>query len=179
MSKKQKTFIIALISSAISILFFITLVKSKYSYDQVQLGQSLTNIPNTTSNTIYNTKLQVGKQYIFVEVADTPAKQKKGLSGKKELKDGTGMIFPYDPPRYVSFWMPDMNFPIDIVYIKDSTIFQIYHNVPNHPSDFPKEKLPSYRSNRPVDLVLEVPAGWCQTHQIQEGSRVHILTDNN
>jgi len=176
MNKKQKIIITFLL-----LLFLCTIIVKLYKHKihNQQVGKDTNAATVVSVHSIYNTKLQVGKQHISVEVADTPSKQTKGLSGKKELKDGTGMIFPYSPPRRVSFWMPDMNFPIDIIYIKDNTIFQIYHNVPNHPSDFPKEKLPSYPSSGPVDLVLEVPAMWCQNNQIQEGSQVHILTDNN
>jgi len=106
---------------------------------------------------------------IYVELADTPQKQAKGLSGRTELKDGYGMLFPYTPPQMASFWMKDMLIPIDIIFIKDNKVTTLYENVQPEP-DIPLAKLKRYSSKQAIDFVLEVPAGWSQKNGVKVGS---------
>ncbi|NMB56409.1 DUF192 domain-containing protein [Candidatus Beckwithbacteria bacterium] len=124
--------------------------------------------------TSYNHKIRLNNTELMVEIADTPEKQEQGLSGRKFLAEGTGMLFTYAIPQKVIFWMPDMNFPIDIIYLKNNEVVQIEKNVPNLP-DIAKEKLPKYPSYQEIDLVLEVPAGWSEKNNIAIGDK---LTSN-
>src|SRR5262249_28055298 len=89
------------------------------------------------------------------EVADTDARKQQGLSGRLALLAGHGMLFPYDEPGIQGFWMPDMHFDIDIVWIRAGRIVHIEADVPHAVSD----PLPVYRPQEPADQVLEVPAG--------------------
>src|SRR5581483_7593288 len=61
--------------------------------------------------------IQVGSSTFNVEMATTPAEQACGLSGREGLADGTGMFFVFGSGGMQSFWMKDMKFPIDIVWI--------------------------------------------------------------
>ena len=54
---------------------------------------------------------------IAVTVADTSAKQERGLSGTAPLASLTGMWFAFDAPRPYGFWMKDMKYALDIVWI--------------------------------------------------------------
>lgn len=125
---------------------------------------SYTNRPNNPKNII-----TIGPTKVIIELADTPQKQAQGLSGRPELKDGYGMLFPYNPPQIVTFWMKGMLIPIDIIFIKSNRVLKIYHNVP----PMPKIGLVNpevYPSKIPIDYVLEVPAGWSKKNDIVVGS---------
>jgi uncharacterized protein len=122
----------------------------------------------------YDKKLTIGEITLDVELADTPEKMAKGLSGRKELPDGKGMLFVYPSARTVSFWMPDMHFPIDIVFIREGKVAHIEHSVPNPPINTPKTQLKTYVSPEPVDMVLEVPAGWAGKNGVSVGIAVTL-----
>ena len=53
----------------------------------------------------------------YVEVADTLNEREKGLSGKQSLEINKGMLFIFEKETLSGFWMKDMNFPIDIIWI--------------------------------------------------------------
>ena len=106
---------------------------------------------------------------VFIELADTPAKQAQGLSGIEELKDGYGMLFPFNPTQMVSFWMKDMLIPIDMIFIKDNRVVTLYTNVEPEP-EVALSMLKRYSPNQVIDYVLEVPAGWSDKNKIIVGS---------
>lgn len=107
---------------------------------------------------------------IPVEVADSAAEQEKGLGGRDALAWGTGMYFPYARPRFVAFWMKDMRFPIDIVYLRAGRIVEIHPQVP-----FERDgNGPTIRARSLVDAVLEVPAGQAAAGGWQVGDRVRF-----
>ncbi len=59
----------------------------------------------------------IGEKCFSVELADTPDKRTSGLMGRDGLGDGAGMLFVFDKEGNHSFWMKDMRFEIDIVWI--------------------------------------------------------------
>jgi len=144
----------------------------------IRYGKNL-NVNQITAPTpsptvdITNTKsLLIGGVKVAVEVVNTPEEMARGLSGRENLEQGTGMLFVYKKPQHATFWMPNMNFPIDIIFIRDNTVVSLYENIPNHPKDTPLEDLPRYPSNEPVDMVLEVPAGWASKNYIVTGTKI-------
>ncbi len=92
---------------------------------------------------------------IEVEVVRTPEARARGLSGRPSLPQGRGMLFLFDHADHHAFWMPDMHFDIDIVWIRSGRIVDIAHRVP-HEVEGP---LPLYRPRAPAKVVLEVAAG--------------------
>lgn len=88
------------------------------------------------------------------------------------MSDDRGMLFPYRERNHYSFWMKDMQFPLDIVWIDDKTIIEIHKNVPIPVG----ESLPFYRPQEPVDKVLELNAGTTDKYGIQVGDAIKILT---
>lgn len=73
--------------------------------------------------------LQIGEGvFVKIEIAKTKEDRIRGLSGKKQLDVDSGMLFIFDKPNIYKFWMKDMNFPIDIIWIdKDFIIKDITH----------------------------------------------------
>ncbi|MEK7559146.1 MAG: DUF192 domain-containing protein [Patescibacteria group bacterium] len=102
-------------------------------------------------------------------VAKTEKDKQIGLSKYKKIENERGMVFSFSKANYYPFWMKEMKFPIDIIYINDGKIVTIYRNVPT-----PKDKLspPVYNSTKPADTVLEVNAGLSQKYNFKEGDTV-------
>jgi uncharacterized membrane protein (UPF0127 family) len=113
--------------------------------------------------------IKLADEIISVDIADTPQMRQKGLSGREALADNEGMFFIFERAEKHSFWMKDMNFSIDIVWINDAyTIVDITENL--HPESYPK----TYRPSIPVRYVLELPSGWIERNKVNMGDMVTI-----
>ncbi len=109
---------------------------------------------------------------VAVEIARTQAEQAQGLSDRSSLVWHRGMLFVYDQADFLSFWMRRMHFDIDIVWIREGRIVGIAAFVP-YPRANPMRPV-TLRSPELSDMVLEVPAGYAQTHGWQRGDRVTV-----
>lgn len=126
-------------------------------------------LPADASNVLATKKLTTRNTTIEVEVADTLISRKHGLSGKNGLSDNQGMLFVYDMPGFYSFWMKDMNFPIDIIWIDETkTIIGVNKNV--SPDTFPE----TFQPPSLAKYILEVNAGWPDKNLIQIGDLVQF-----
>lgn len=107
-----------------------------------------------------------------VEVVKTDEQRAKGLSVYDKLPLGKGMIFIFDAKDYYTFWMKDMKFPIDIIYIKNSKIVDIYKNIT--PPKSQNEILPIIKPRETADMVLEINAGLSDKYNFKIGDSVKI-----
>ena len=115
----------------------------------------------------------IGDAVYWVDLALTPEESTRGLSGRPSLNIHAGMLFVYDDDGPRTFWMPDMHFPLDMVWIRSDCIVDgVTSDVPNPPADTPRDQLPRYPSTGPVRFVLEINAGQAGTHGIVPGSPV-------
>jgi uncharacterized membrane protein (UPF0127 family) len=106
---------------------------------------------------------------VSVRVADTPEKREQGLSGTSPLLPNTGMLFIFDTPGTYGFWMKDMNYSLDMLWIgSDKIISHITENAT--PESYPEVFTPE----TPVLYVLEVPAGFAKEHSISVGDVVGL-----
>ena len=93
---------------------------------------------------------------IPVEIADTPKKRSLGLGKRTSLKKGWGMLFVFEKRKPHRFWMKDMQFPLDIIWLDNHRIVHIIHNAkPANSRDDPEVMT----SPVPVNFVLEISAG--------------------
>ncbi|MDO8505681.1 MAG: DUF192 domain-containing protein [bacterium] len=115
------------------------------------------------------TEMRVGSATIEVDIADTIGKQRQGLSGRPSLPKDQGMYFPMDQVALHGFWMKDMHFPLDIIWIRGGVIVDISENVP-----YPLEgQTPvSVQPKEPADAILEVNADFIKQHGIKIGDLI-------
>ena len=113
--------------------------------------------------TIHSTN---GEHRFTVMVARTPAEQAAGLMFRKSLGPQEGMIFPYDPPQEVGFWMKNTLIPLDMIFIRaDGRIARIAARTR-------PQSLEPVLSLEPVASVLEIRGGRSEELGIREGNRV-------
>ena len=106
-----------------------------------------------------------GEHRFTVDVARTPAQQERGLMFVHSLAPNHGMIFPYDPPQDVAFWMKNCFIPLDMVFIRsDGTIVRIAYAKPHDETPVP--------SGEPIALVLEIRGGRAAELGIKAGDIV-------
>ena len=106
---------------------------------------------------------------ITVELATTPTEQEQGLSGRFSLSENHGMLFVYANDGEPGFWMKEMRFNLDIIWINAQGLIVTIH--PNlTPQTYPTAFYPTALSR----YVLEVPAGYAAKHNLVTGSKVQI-----
>jgi uncharacterized membrane protein (UPF0127 family) len=117
--------------------------------------------------------MTVGDVELTVEVADTNLLRTRGLSYRDGLEPGTGMLFVFGEARPLTFWMYEMRFCLDIIWIDDGQILGAAESVCPEPG-LPSSELTTYSSPGPASYVLEVPAGWMNGHGFGVGTPVQI-----
>jgi uncharacterized membrane protein (UPF0127 family) len=114
-------------------------------------------------------ELTIGNTTIEVLLAETPEAQQQGLSGKAALKPNEGMLFLFEDPQIQGFWMKDMRFSIDIIWIDKN--WQIAGISPNlSPDSYPEV----FYSPQEVQYVLEVPAGFSTRENLSVGQAIQF-----
>ena len=113
-------------------------------------------------------KTSTGEE-IPVEVADTLKKRSLGLGKRTSLKKGWGMLFVFEKRVQHRFWMKDMQFPLDIIWLYNHRIVHITRNAkPANSRDEP-EVMTSPVS---VNFVLEIAAGRAAKLRLKTGQRM-------
>ena len=114
----------------------------------------------------------LGTETLTLETAVSTEAVAQGLSGRTKIPaDGMLFVFPEADMRY--FWMKNMNFPLDIIWLSDNTIVGITYNatIPSeNEREFPRT---SYNSGQPADMVIEVEAGRAVSFAV--GMKLEIL----
>lgn len=123
----------------------------------------------------YTQKVQVGTQTLYVQVVSTPEEMAQGLSGRQKLSDEQGMLFEFNQTFVPSFWMKDMNFALDLIWIANNKVVGVEKNVKPPAPNTQEDQLPLYRSPQPVDTVLEVNAGWSEKNNLKIGDEIKKL----
>lgn len=113
----------------------------------------------------------IKNQTFVVDIVKTPKEREVGLSSKKSIAANYAMYFVFDKPDYHAFWMKHMQFPIDIIFLRDGKIVTIFQNVPV-PTTTDTDDLPFYQPEEPANAVLEITAGLSQKYGFAKGDTV-------
>lgn len=134
-------------------------------------GSSTDAIDNDFSNIEMNKVAIIAPNgSIAAEIADTPILRERGLGGRELLPEGKGMLFRFDQPGIFGFWMKDMKFPIDIVWIDDS------HRVVSIDALIATSTYPdTFLSPTDTFFVLELPAGSAERFGIVAGTELKFV----
>lgn len=122
-------------------------------------------------------EVEIGEVVFKVEVAESMASRAKGLSGRESLGEDEGMLFIFNSTGKRSFWMKDMKFPIDIIWISEDKIAGLEKNVKPEP-DKNLFNLTNYISPEGVDKVLEINAGLADKFGFKVGDEIGIKNNN-
>jgi hypothetical protein len=146
---------VVIVCALISGSFFFFYMRS----NRVDMATTLSDFPGYKTETIV-----IDGEDIHVAIADTPALQELGLGNRNGLPDGEGMLFVFTTDSEEAFWMKDMHFSIDMIWISvQGNIVYLAQDI--SPDTYPENFVPT----SPARYVLELPAGYAQAHGFKVG----------
>lgn len=106
-----------------------------------------------------------------LEVTETPQEQSLGLMFRSALPDNRGMLFSFDPPQQLSFWMKDVPVPLDIVFLRNEVVVAISPSAPPCAA----KPCPTYGPGPElIDQVIELRGDRAAEIGLQPGDTVDI-----
>ncbi|TVR07769.1 MAG: DUF192 domain-containing protein [Phormidium sp. GEM2.Bin31] len=119
----------------------------------------------------------VGDRRLELEVARTPQQQAMGLMFREDLPDDRGMVFPFNPPRPVSFWMKNVRMNLDMIFLFEGEVVGLAEDVP--PCETVAHRCPTYGPGDRVlvDAVLELRGGRAAELGIEVGDRLEVVRE--
>lgn len=122
-----------------------------------------------------NNKVIINNSVFKVILATTSAQMTRGLSGRPNLPVDYGMLFIFAKPDRHNFWMYDMNFPLDILFILNNEVTGVYENLP--PASPGDKNPPLYGGDVVSDMVFEINAGLAKKYNIKVGDNIKFETN--
>jgi uncharacterized membrane protein (UPF0127 family) len=108
---------------------------------------------------------------IHAEVARDPDTQRHGLMERRELAADAGMLFLMPEERVQAFWMKNCYIPLDMIFADHTgRVVDVVHDA--QPCPAMRVDCPTYSSDEPAAVVLEVPGGTAERLGIAPGSRL-------
>jgi uncharacterized protein len=109
--------------------------------------------------------ISLNDHLLRVELAMTEKEHAQGLMEREHLQEGEGMLFIFDEPHILSFWMKNTNIPLSIAF------FDAHRAIINIEQMDPPQGgvLRTYRSHKPALFALEVSQGWFDRQGIRVG----------
>jgi len=151
----------------ILVFVFVALVALLYFFSQKQPLLKTTEVVFLKGNTEL-TKVKA-------EVVNTPQQMAKGLMFRESLSTNKAMLFVYTDEQIRSFWMKNMNFDIDIIFLdKNRNIVSIKEKAPACKT----LTCPHYSSALPAMYAVEVISGFAGEFNLKIGDKVFFKTDN-
>ncbi|MBN2854501.1 DUF192 domain-containing protein [Patescibacteria group bacterium] len=114
--------------------------------------------------------LKIGEKIIETELVFGSEAMYLGLSNRDSLAEGKGMLFVFKNYEEPVFLMRNMNFPLDIVFLKDGVVMKVFSNLA--PEGASPENSYSYG---PADMVIELPANYFYNNNLKEGMKLELI----
>ncbi|MCL2485865.1 MAG: DUF192 domain-containing protein [Endomicrobia bacterium] len=117
-------------------------------------------------------KVKLSGREFLLTVSQSPQARIQGLSDRTEMP-ADGMIFFFETPQALSFWMKNMHFPIDIIWVNGNKVMSITKNAQPEPG-ISDEYLKRYFSDYYVNIVIELNAGDADKFKIKVGDILEL-----
>ena len=119
--------------------------------------------------------VRIGGASYRVDLAVLPEERSQGLSGRETMAPDEGMLFVFEEERVLHFWMKEMRFPLDIIWIDaQCSLVSVAADVPTPPPNASNDEIPRAQSPSPARFVLEVNAGEAARNGLSPGDPVEF-----
>jgi uncharacterized membrane protein (UPF0127 family) len=112
--------------------------------------------------------IKIGKVKYSLYVSDTESKRMQGLSDVAKMPKKQGMLFVFEKADTYGFWMKDMKFPLDMIFLRENQIVDLKQNILE--SSFPQIFYPISA----VDAVIELNTGEIQKSGVHIGDVLKV-----
>ncbi len=102
-----------------------------------------------------------------VAVADEPRERAQGLMHVEEMPRLTGMLFVYERPQSVSFWMENTLIPLDMIFADETGLVRHVHS-----NAVPLDRTPIPGGSDDIQYVLEINGGLAEDFGIGAGTEL-------
>jgi uncharacterized membrane protein (UPF0127 family) len=127
------------------------------------------NAPSTTAPRGEPEVIFHGDLHVKVELARTPLERERGLMFRDKLEGGHGMLFLFEKPQKLSFWMKNTYIPLDMIFMDEQKrVVFVEENAEPH-------TLGPRGPSEDTQYVLEVPGGWARAHGVAPGVEARFL----
>lgn len=131
----------------------------------VLLGAPWAHAQESAQMDLPRIKMSAGMHQIEAQVARTPDQRSIGLMFRKEMPTHEGMLFVFEQPSGLCFWMKNTLIPLTAAFISDDgTVVNL--------ADMKPQTTDSHCALRPVRYVLEMNRGWFEKRGIKAGSKI-------
>ncbi len=128
-----------------------------------------------STNGYRQVNITVNDVKLVADIAATSDQRSKGLSVKDTLNENEGMLFVFSTEREHSFWMKNMKFPIDIIWLDDDQeVVHVEHSLEPCISD---SFCPTHKPDRNSLYVLETVAGFAERYNVTDNTNVDFKLD--
>jgi len=129
------------------------------------IGHGIASAQDTPQTQLQRIPLSVGIHQIDTQLAVTSEQREIGLMFRKEMPQNEGMLFIFENPTRLCFWMKNTLLPLTAAFIADDgTIVNLENMKP--------QTLDSHCSTKPVRFVLEMNQGWFAKKGVKPGSKI-------
>jgi len=126
--------------------------------------------PNLGQMLPITAQVKIADQIIQLEVAQTDEQQAMGLMHRTKLEANRGMLFPFNPPRRVGFWMKNVSINLDMVFLYQGKVAAIASDVP----PCKEEPCAVYGAKGLIDQVIELRGGRAKELGLKVGDRLTV-----
>lgn len=124
---------------------------------------------------VYALRLASSPKLFKVQCAVSAEARARGLSGREALPPGHGMLFLFDDLAVQGMWMPDMRFPLDIVWLDENlTVVHITENTKPCPQPSLPENCPTHSSRFRAKYAIEMTAGQAGIYGFVQGLQLSV-----
>ena len=116
------------------------------------------------------TTMTIGNQTFTLEIARSGLEQEKGLMFRDVLPQGHGMIFPFDQQKVLGFWMANVRFPLDVLFVDASGKVVSIHQMKAYDKS-------TTSSDVPAKYAIELPKGAAEAAGVKVGDTLDIPTN--
>lgn len=140
------------------------------SEERVQ-AMALEKKPYELSPRMPQVDMRIGEHVYRLEKTITQTQAEQGLMYRTQLPENHGMLFSFQPPRMVSFWMKNTKIPLDMLFFLKNRLVYIEHSALPCLSD----PCRTYGPAQLVDMVVELPGGTAYRQELQVGMSAELL----
>ena len=112
--------------------------------------------------------IPVGGKPVRLQLAVKPREMERGLMERRDLKADEGMLFVYERPQPMSFWMRNTPTPLDIGFFSaDGVLKEIYQM-------YPFDETPVRSRSEQLKFAVELNQGWFVANQVKPGAKLDL-----